>query len=206
MEYDQPISSTGSHDEVVPIPYRVDFCVESKGRKFGDTKRRIKWKFGFAHSPALFPHLHDADGNYVGGSGDNKISEAKTETGVDCRGREHEIILTWSILTGKSNIYCDGKEVFRSGGREDVGSKPFSKTLSRGFQIPNSNFNGDHRIELRCFAKKPKNGETLQQYKLMVDGVSYFDMPDMLELGTDLMWSKVERLKKVDDEEAEAEF
>ena len=48
------------------IPYQVDFKVESKGRHLDITKRKLTWKFGFAHPPAVFPHLHDEDENYVG--------------------------------------------------------------------------------------------------------------------------------------------
>lgn len=38
-----------------------------------------------------------------------------------------------------------------------------------------------------------ESGGTFQQYDLLVDGMSYFAMPPMFELGTDRMWSKVER-------------
>ena len=37
------------------------------------------------------------------------------------------------------------------------------------------------------------SGGTFQQYHLLVDGMSYFAMPPMFELGKDRMWLKVER-------------
>ena len=59
-------------NKVFPVPYQVDFTVESKGRHLDSTKRKLIWKFGFAHPPSVFPHMYDADGNYRcdGGGGD----------------------------------------------------------------------------------------------------------------------------------------
>ena len=96
-----------------PLPYQVDFIAENKGRKGTNTKRKLVWKFGFAHPPAVFPHLYDENENYIGDK-DGKSNTSYTEKkGVECRGREHEIVLTWSLLTGKAHIYVDSKEIYR---------------------------------------------------------------------------------------------
>ena len=96
---------------VFPIPYQVDFISETKGRHVDATKRKLSWKFGFAHPAAVFPHLHDADGTYTGGGGVPNDSDI-AKKGIECRGREHEIIVTWSILTSKVHI-CE-RGIFES--------------------------------------------------------------------------------------------
>lgn len=191
---------------VFPVPYQVDFSVESKGRHIDSTKRKIAWKFGFAHPPAVFPHLFDANENHIddnnGDSGGAIVPAADPKRGVECRGREHEIVLTWSILTGKAHIYVDSREIYRHEPVEDSIFNPFSASFHRGFNLPNPKFNGRHRIDIRCYARTPmgaKNmvvddrGGKFRQYDLNVDGLSYFTMPPVFELGTERMWNKVGR-------------
>ena len=186
-----------------PLPYQVDFIAENKGRKGTNTKRKLVWKFGFAHPPAVFPHLYDANENYIGDKeGKNSTSDNTEKKGVECRGREHEIVLTWSLLTGKAHIYVDSKEIYRHAPVKDEIFNPFSAQFHKGFDLPNAKYNGHHRIDIRCYARTPlgaKNlvvddsGSKFQQYDLTVDGLSYFSMPAMFELGTNRMWSKVSR-------------
>ena len=94
-----------------PIPYQVDFTEENKGRHLDTTKRKITWKFGFAHPPSVFPHLYDGEEyvsyreegvDAVGGD----ATDASAAVGVDCRGREHEIVLIWSLVSGKAHVSC----------------------------------------------------------------------------------------------------
>ena len=186
-----------------PIPYAVDFTTESKGRHLDSTKRKISWKFGFAHPPTIFPHLFDNNEEYVGykeGCDEGRVSGKKL--GVDCRGREHEIVLVWSLVSGKAHIYVDNKELFRHTPPSDEIFNPFTAQFHHGFNLPNSKYNGHHRIDIRCYARTPlgaKNmavdnmGGRFHQYDLTVDGLSYFSMPAVYELGTDKMWIKVER-------------
>ncbi len=199
---------------VFPIPYQVDFTVESKGRHFDFSKRRLIWKFGFAHPPAVFPHLHDSDENYIGhaSNDDGVISHSGDfKKGVECRGREHEIILSWSLLTGKAHLYVNSREIYRHQPIKDEIFNPFSASFHRGFDLPDSEFNGAHRIDIRCYARTPmgaKNmvvddsGSKFRQYDLSVDGLSYFSMPAVFELGTESMWAKVSRwgLLRLDSE------
>ena len=32
--------------------------------------------------------------------------DASAAVGVDCRGREHEIVLIWSLVSGKAHVSC----------------------------------------------------------------------------------------------------
>ena len=134
---------------------------------------------------------------------------------VECRGREHEIILTWSLLTGKAHIYVDSREIFRQEPVKDEIFNPFSASFRHEFDLPNPKFNGEHRIGIRCYSRTPlgaKNmdvdatGGKFRQYELTVDGLSYFRMPAMFELGTERMWSKVGRmgLMRMESEQVDA--
>lgn len=189
-------------NKVFPVPYQVDFTVESKGRHLDSTKRKLIWKFGFAHPPSVFPHMYDADENYRCDGGGGGPSDDNPKRGIECRGREHEVILTWSLLTGKAHIYVDSREIYRHAPVKDEIFNPFSASFHKGFDLPNSKYNGRHRIDIRCYARTPlgaKNmvvddsGGKFRQYDLTVDGLSYFNFPALFELGTDRMWEKVSR-------------
>ena len=158
--------------------------MENKGRKGTNTKRKLIWKFGFANAPTVFSHLHDGKGNLIEDHNKQVAYPDNPMKGVECRGREHEIVLTWSLLTGKAHIYVDNKEIYRSKfcDRDEI-FNPFSASFSKGFDLPNSKFNGRHRIDIRCYARTPlgaKNmvvdsaGGKFRQYDLTVDGLSYF--------------------------------
>eukprot|EP00956_Cyclotella_meneghiniana_P017040 scaffold27496_cov36-Cyclotella_meneghiniana.AAC.1 len=191
-----------------PIPYQVDFTEENKGRHLDTTKRKITWKFGFAHPPSVFPHLYDGE-EYVGYREEGVVdavggdaTDASAAVGVDCRGREHEIVLIWSLVSGKAHLYVDNKELFRHAPPSDEIFNPFSAQFHKGFNLPNSKYNGHHRIDIRCYSRTPlgaKNmvvdghGGKFHQYDLSVDGLSYFSMPAMFELGTENMWRKIDK-------------
>lgn len=76
------------------------------------------------------------------------------------------------------------------------------QVMHRGFDLPNADFNGRHRIDIRLYARTPigaKNmvvdeaGSRFRQFDMAVDGLSYFSMPAVFELGTAIMWEKVSR-------------
>eukprot|EP00584_Thalassiosira_punctigera_P001290 CAMPEP_0172527700 /NCGR_PEP_ID=MMETSP1067-20121228/2324_1 /TAXON_ID=265564 ORGANISM="Thalassiosira punctigera, Strain Tpunct2005C2" /NCGR_SAMPLE_ID=MMETSP1067 /ASSEMBLY_ACC=CAM_ASM_000444 /LENGTH=366 /DNA_ID=CAMNT_0013311493 /DNA_START=37 /DNA_END=1137 /DNA_ORIENTATION=+ len=70
-------------------PYAVDFEVVACGKAIPNSKRRIRFRFGFASPSAL----------------------SSGKTGVAARGDEHEVTLVWSVYSGKSVILMDGKEL-----------------------------------------------------------------------------------------------
>lgn len=195
------------------VPYQVDFTIESKGRSLCSTKRKIIWKFGFAHPPTIFPHLYDENDDLLNPN-DGVVGDYFNELpkkGIECRGREHEIVLTWSLLTGKSHIYIDCKEVFRHEPVDNLLGQEvfniFNAKFHRQFNLPDPEHNGKHRLSIQCYAMTPmgaKNqivndhGGTFHQYDLCVDGLSFFSMPKMYELGTDIMWENISRWGVID--------
>jgi len=78
-----------------PHVYQIDFTAVASGKRIASTKRRVRWRFGFANPEAL----------------------AHGQTGTACRGEEHDITLVWSITSGKRLILADGQEVHYSSTR-----------------------------------------------------------------------------------------
>lgn len=78
--------------------YQIDFTAVASGKRIANTKRRIRWRFGFSNKDAL---------------------EAG-ETGTACRGEEHDVTIVWSITSGKRLILADGQEVHYSVNRTGV--------------------------------------------------------------------------------------
>jgi len=78
--------------------YAIDFTAVACGKRIANTKRRVRWRFGFANTDAL----------------------AAGETGTACRGEEHDITLVWSITSGKRLILADGQEVHFSNSRSSI--------------------------------------------------------------------------------------
>lgn len=78
--------------------YAIDFTAVACGKRIANTKRRVRWRFGFANPDAL----------------------AAGETGTACRGEEHDVTLVWSITSGKRLILADGQEVHYSNSRSAV--------------------------------------------------------------------------------------
>jgi len=77
------------------VPYQIDFAAVAAGKRVSSTKRKIRWRFGYANSQAI------ADGR----------------SGTDCRGEEHDVTIIWSITSGKRQISMDGREVHYSTNR-----------------------------------------------------------------------------------------
>ena len=79
-------------------PYAIDFTAVACGKRIANTKRRVRWRFGFANPDAL----------------------AAGETGTACRGGEHDVTMVWSVTSGKRLLLCDGNEVHYSNSRSAV--------------------------------------------------------------------------------------
>jgi len=78
--------------------YQIDFTAVASGKRIASSKRRVRWRFGFANLDAL---------------------EAG-QTGTDCRGEEHDVTIVWSITSGKRLVLADGKEVHFSHSRNNI--------------------------------------------------------------------------------------
>lgn len=140
-----------------PVPhtaYQVDYVAINCGRIVKASKRRIRFKFGYTDKEAL-------------DSG---------KTGQDCRGSEHEVSITWSLSSGKQAIAFDQHEVYF-----DVGETTQSK-ISHSWKDPFG-----HTIAVKIHAAsmstKANPDPDWKQYDLMIDGVSFFRMPKIYQIG-----------------------
>jgi hypothetical protein len=171
MKQSNPTSSSSLSSTSTSV-YQIDCQMTKKGKMFAATKRRVYWKFGFANQVALRDGL----------------------SGQDCRGEEHEIVLVWSVTSGKQFVLADGHEVHWS--------KSSSTALSRR-RFYHDKFTcswemaGGHKLSIVAHATTPffKNqsktivngsstSQSFRQFDLIVDGVSYSDMPQMFQLGS----------------------
>jgi len=134
-----------------PQLYQVDFTKKKAGKQFAKTKRRVSWKFGFANEEAI----------------------AAGATGVECRGVEHEVCLTWSITSGKRLVTFDGKDVHYS-------VSPRETTFECEWQMKNGPF-----MKMVGHATAPINGKPVgwRQFNLFLNGLSYYDFTRVFELG-----------------------
>mmetsp|Transcript_17593 Transcript_17593/g.25047 ORF Transcript_17593/g.25047 Transcript_17593/m.25047 type:complete len:202 (+) Transcript_17593:384-989(+) len=137
--------------------YQLDFSVQSSGKTFGITKRKIKFDFGFVDLQAL----------EQGG------------VGVECRGEEHQVLFIWSVASGKTRVLLDGKELHHS-----IVPSPGGFQGKMEF---NFNFGKHHIIKLVAHAAPPVgldcDGFEQRQFDLFLDGLSFFDFARLFELG-----------------------
>jgi len=110
-------------------PYQIEFQVQNQGKQISASKRIIHFRFGFANASAL----------------------SQGKTGTDCRGDEHDIVVTWSITGGKRAISMDGREVQYSAGKRANASRR-ADILETSWRL------SDHVYELSCYAYKPSAG------------------------------------------------
>eukprot|EP00537_Pseudo-nitzschia_pungens_P009941 CAMPEP_0172386876 /NCGR_PEP_ID=MMETSP1061-20121228/4331_1 /TAXON_ID=37318 /ORGANISM="Pseudo-nitzschia pungens, Strain cf. pungens" /LENGTH=704 /DNA_ID=CAMNT_0013116395 /DNA_START=384 /DNA_END=2498 /DNA_ORIENTATION=- len=89
--------NTGGAVKQCPV-YQIDFTAVASGKRIASSKRRIRWRFGYANQDAL----------------------AAGQTGTDCRGQEHDVTIVWSITSGKRLVLMDGKEIHFSSNRNNL--------------------------------------------------------------------------------------
>lgn len=109
------------------------------------------------------------------------------KAGVDCRGEEHDVVIHWSITGGKRSILINGREIhFQAGKRGPSSINPSRRAdvFEAKWQMP-----GNHVCELVCYAYKPsmgspeKRNKDWRQYNMIIDGRSFFDLPQIFDLG-----------------------
>jgi hypothetical protein len=140
-------------------PYQVDFTLKNASKTFGFSKKRISFKFGVASEQAMGQGL----------------------TGAGCRGSEHEIIFVWSLNNGKRQILADGKDVHFSESGQNGWTT--DQVFQHHFQLVIPNFN----TPLRChLITQPANRDmpNVRPFDLRVNGISYFQMSKIFQLGT----------------------
>jgi len=132
--------------------YQIDFQEACSGKRVSISKRRIRWRFGFSNADAIRQGL----------------------VGTDCRGEEHEIVLVWSLTSGKRHVLADGQEVHFSQGKITEVTFETSWTMA-----------GGHLLQIVAHAAPPLfYTPGFRQFDFLLDGCSYFDMPKIFELGT----------------------
>ena len=143
-------------------PYQIDYSVKNTSKTFGFSKKKITFKFGIANPPAV----------------------ASGASGAACRGSEHEIIFIWSLNSGKRQILCDGKDVHYS----ETGQNGWTadQVFQHHFELRVAGLSGPLRAHL---ITQPANRDVphINPFDLRLNGVSYFAMPQIFQLGTPQM-------------------
>jgi len=133
--------------------YAVDVQSVQSGKRVAGTKRRVRFRFGFSNAEALAEGL----------------------TGTACRGEEHEVILVWSLTSGKRLILADGQEVHFSTGPRTQTKFEASWTMR-----------GNHTLQIIAHAAPPLFADKtrlFRQFDLTIDGLSFYDFSKIYELG-----------------------
>lgn len=153
-----PDSSLLRLSQVPHTAYQVDFAAVNCGLFVAASKRIVRFKFGYTNAEAL--------------SGGKR--------GAECRGVEHEVIVTWSLSSGKQAVAFDRQEVFFA--VDDSTQTKFSHSWR--------DENGHTFFVIAHAASMSLSMDTLlipnpewRQYDLFVDGVSFFRMPKIFEIG-----------------------
>ena len=142
-------------------PYQIEFQVQNQGKQISSTKRIIHFRFGYADIPSML----------------------KGKTGSDCRGEEHNIVVTWSITGWKKSIMMDDREVHYVAGKHGATEARRADMLEAVWKL------SDHVYELKCYAYKPATGSPekrnprWKQNSLVIDGTSFFELPQIFDLG-----------------------
>lgn len=142
-------------------PYQIEFVVQNQGKQISSTKRRIHFRFGYADVSSML----------------------EGKTGSDCRGEEHNIVVTWSTITGKKSIMMDDREIHYVVGKHGATIARLADMLEAVWQLSN------HVYELKCYAYKSATGSPekrnprWKQYSLVIDGTSFFELPQIFDLG-----------------------
>lgn len=131
-------------------PYQINYRSKRAGKHITATKRRITFQFGFSSAKAI----------------------ASGETEANCRGEEHEVVLIWSHVSGKRELFMDGKPIHAS--KAARGNTKFQYTWGIGTHVLKILANGT-----------PYTGENshLKQFDLYLDGISFFRFFRIYQLG-----------------------
>lgn len=100
--------------------------------------------------------------------------------GVECRGEEHEVILIWSVASSKRVLRIDGEDIHYSVGRLSETKFEFSYPIR-----------GGHLLKVIAHLLRPIGSTPdFKQYDLQIDGLSFFEMPRLFQLGQGLSFKE----------------
>lgn len=150
------------HSHIKPLyhpidnpPYQINYRAKRSGKHITCTKRRVTFQFGFSNRGAIVSGLTEGD----------------------CRGEEHEVVLIWSHVSGKRQIFMDGREIHMSKG--PMGNTKFSHSWSIGSHVMKIVANATPPT-----AEQAKINDGARQFDLFLDGMSYFTFCHIYQLGT----------------------
>jgi hypothetical protein len=146
-------------------PYQVNYRAKRSGKHITCTKRRVTFVFGFSSAEAIASGLTEGD----------------------CRGEEHEVVLIWSHVSGKRQIFVDGREIHIS--KAARGNTKFSHAWGIG----------NHVLKIEANATPPSDGS--RQFDLFLDGMSFFHFRQIYQLGTGKPTGVVRLTKRIEDEQ-----
>lgn len=150
------------------IPYQIEFASNTAGRHIGFTKRRIRFKFGFAHIAS--------------------VMEGKS--GPECRGIEMEVQLVWSVTGGKFAVFFNLQQMHQSV------NKGMTSKVDHTFVVPEGVFPGGHLIHIS--GQQMGASQEGHKFNLKFNGQSFFDFLKLYELGGPIMHRRYgEILRKV---------
>lgn len=101
----------------------------------------------------------------------NKEALDAGKQGTDCRGEEHDVTLIWSVSSGKRMLMSNGRQIVMEIHR----GKMFEHTWvnERG-----------STLKILAHSSEPISHHMgTRQYDLWIDGVSYFTLPKLYEVG-----------------------
>lgn len=151
-------SQKDHNNSTVDNVYQVDYTSVNAGKTLGLTKRRVRFRFGFANKDAILK-----DG----------------KSGSECRGEEHDIIINWSLTSGKQQILCDGHEIHYE-------VKPRETNL-----VCTWRFRGSHVLKVVGYAKPSSMRKAgSKQFDIYLDGRSFFDFLPIYALGATVVKEK----------------
>mmetsp|Transcript_12259 Transcript_12259/g.14259 ORF Transcript_12259/g.14259 Transcript_12259/m.14259 type:complete len:396 (-) Transcript_12259:371-1558(-) len=93
-------------------------------------------------------------------------------SGTDCRGEEHDVTLVWSVTSGKRMIMSNGKQLYVGIHKSSI----FEHTWTdlRGNFI---------RMVAHATQSSTAGGHGTRQYDLFINGISFFTLPKVYEVG-----------------------
>lgn len=147
-----PPTSAPRYDMGRNPPYQINYRAKRAGKHISASKRRVTFQFGFSSASAIADGLE----------------------GIECRGEEHEVVLVWSHVTGKRQLFMDGREIHMS--KAARGNTRFD--YSWGIQ-------GGHVMKITANGTPPLRKERMvhRQFDLELDGMSFFEFARIYELG-----------------------
>jgi hypothetical protein len=100
----------------------------------------------------------------------NQEAISKGQSGSDCQGEEHDVSLVWSVSSGKRMIMSNGKQLY-------VGVNKATSVFEHQWIDARGT-----TIKLTAHTAPPmSNASSSRQYDLIINGKSFFDLPNKIK-------------------------